>query len=248
MIRWVFLDVGNVVFNDDPQTFHIHRRYHQAVAQRRPQFTFNDFLRDREAEVRQGNRWPSQTVMRRHMSNAELDSLYESIMNELRGAYDEFNIPMPHLGSMLDALRGRFRLGIIANQVVECRGSLERRGLMPYFDVVTISEERGLQKPDAALFQWALDCEGIRPDEAVMVGDRHDNDVVPAAGLGMHTVWVRWHTLSGKGWDPVEPEALAFVESHEREPFYGRVTHPDVVPSAVVSDLLGVAPAIEGFE
>ena len=32
---------------------------------------------------------------------------------------------------------------------------------------------------------------GCRPEEAVMVGDRLDNDIFPAKALGMGTVWVR---------------------------------------------------------
>jgi pyrimidine 5'-nucleotidase len=245
MIRWVFLDIGNVVFNDDPQTYYIHRRYHEAAARRNAGFTFNDFLRDRELEVERGNRWPTQTVMRRYLSEIELADLYRTVTDEIRSQYDELNFPMSHLQDMLDALAGRYRLGVVANQVIECRGSLERRGLTSYFDVVSISEERGLHKPDPALFQWALEAAGARPDEAVMVGDRHDNDVVPAAGLGMHTIWVRWPGLNGKGWSPEGTEARAFIESHEREPFYGRVTEPDIKPSVEVADLRGVAAAVD---
>ncbi len=32
------------------------------------------------------------------------------------------------------------------------------------------------------------DC---KPDEAVMIGDRIDNDILPAKKLGVKTVWVR---------------------------------------------------------
>jgi HAD superfamily hydrolase (TIGR01509 family) len=248
MIRWVFLDIGNVLFNDDPQTYFIHRRYHQAAQARRPEFTFQQFLLDREAEVQRGNRWPTQTVMLRFLSPAELEALYRSVTDELRGAYDEVNFPMPHMQTMLQALARNYRLGVIANQVVECRGSLERRGILHCFDVVAISEECGLHKPDPALYLRALESVGAQPKECVMVGDRHDNDIVPATALGMNTVWVRWRTLAGKGWDPVEQDALHFIASHEREPFYGRVTEPAVAPSAEVADLLGVSAAIDQFQ
>jgi FMN phosphatase YigB (HAD superfamily) len=80
-----------------------------------------------------------------------------------------------------------------------------------------------------------------------MVGDRHDNDVVPAAALGMHTIWVRWRTLAGKGWESDDSDAQAFVASHEREPFYGRVTQPEIAPSAEVADLREVAAAVDSL-
>lgn len=37
---------------------------------------------------------------------------------------------------------------------------------------------------------WAK-FKGCKPNEAVMIGDRLDNDIVPAKQLGMKTVWVR---------------------------------------------------------
>src|SRR5262245_33311984 len=136
MISWVFLDIGNVIFNDDPQTYYIHRRYHEAARLHNGAFTFNHFLRDRELEVGRGNRWPTQTVMRRYLSEMELAELYRTVTDEIRGMYDELNFPMPHLQDMLGTLANRYRLGVIANQVIECRGSLERRGLIDYFEVV----------------------------------------------------------------------------------------------------------------
>src|SRR3972149_3877226 len=96
-------------------------------------------------------------------------------------------------------------------------------GWLPMFDVLAISEELSLHKPDRALFQWAMDRAGVSPDEAVRVGDRHDNDVVPAAGLGMHTIWVRWLSHADKGWHPQDPLARDFLESQDREPFYAQV-------------------------
>jgi len=245
MIRWAFLDVGNLLFNDDPQTFFIHRRYFEAAAARAPGFTFDQFLAAREREVRGGNRWPTQSVLLQFLSAEELDTLGRSVTEELRGVYDEFNFPMPSVRPMLDSLRHRFRLGIIANQIRECRASLARNQLLDYFDIVAISEELGLHKPDEAIFRWALERGACDPHETVMIGDRHDNDVVPATALGMHTIWVRWPSLAGKGWTPSGQDAHAFVASHDREPFYGRVTRPDVAPSAVVTDLPGVLDAID---
>lgn len=32
---------------------------------------------------------------------------------------------------------------------------------------------------------------GCWPENAVMVGDRIDNDIVPAKKMGMHTIWVK---------------------------------------------------------
>ena len=247
MIQWVFLDIGNVLFNDDNQTYYIHRRFSQVIAEHSPGFSFQQFLADREFEISRGHRAPTQAVMLRHISQRQLDELYHQVTQELRPLYDAMHFPMPYAQSLLEELADSYRLAIVANQVVECRASLERWNLLEYFEFVAISEEIDLHKPDPSIFRWALERADTRPDEAVMVGDRHDNDIVPASSLGMHSIWVRWPSLNHKGWEPKEPEARAFVESHEREPFYGRVTRPEVSPSAVVANLREVAPAIRSL-
>ena len=49
----------------------------------------------------------------------------------------------------------------------------------------------GVSKPDKAIFLRALAMAGCRPENAVMVGDRLDNDIRPAKDLGMTTVRMR---------------------------------------------------------
>lgn len=58
-------------------------------------------------------------------------------------------------------------------------------------DVVTSSGSRGVDKPDPAFFQAVAGLAGVGPDECVHVGDRLDNDVVPAVAAGMRAVWLR---------------------------------------------------------
>lgn len=53
------------------------------------------------------------------------------------------------------------------------------------------SAEAGCAKPDLRIFTMALDKAGCEARDAIMVGDRLDNDIVPAKKLGMKTIWVR---------------------------------------------------------
>ena len=62
--------------------------------------------------------------------------------------------------------------------------------IVPLVDTWHLSYQAGVAKPDPALFIAALGAVGARPDEAVMVGDSLDKDIVPAAALGLRTVWV----------------------------------------------------------
>ena len=53
------------------------------------------------------------------------------------------------------------------------------------------SAEEGVAKPDKRIFEIALTRAGCKPQEAAMIGDRLDNDIVPANELGMYTIWIK---------------------------------------------------------
>ena len=46
-------------------------------------------------------------------------------------------------------------------------------------------------KPDIRIFEYALDKANCSPQETCMIGDRLDNDILPAKSLGMKTVWIK---------------------------------------------------------
>lgn len=103
--------------------------------------------------------------------------------------HSELEQPYPDAAPTLEALKGRgFRLGVIANQNPGTAERLKRWNMLQYFDVVVTSAEAGVAKPDPAIFRMALEQAGCAPTQAVMVGDRIDNDVAPARALGMHSV------------------------------------------------------------
>ena len=110
--------------------------------------------------------------------------------------------------AVLETLKARgYRLGVIANQVPGTAERLEKWGILHFFDVLAPSAELGVEKPDPAIFLWALDKAGCKPENAVMIGDRIDNDILPAKALGMKTV--RMLTGPAAAYRPsVEPSDL----------------------------------------
>ena len=97
----------------------------------------------------------------------------------------------PCTTTLLGTLSQKYCLGIIANQEAGTTGRLEKWGIKQYFDVIIASTEAGCSKPDLKIFEIALNQAGCRPDNAVMIGDRLDNDIIPAKKLGMKTIWVK---------------------------------------------------------
>ncbi|HFI0173916.1 TPA: HAD family hydrolase [Streptococcus suis] len=94
----------------------------------------------------------------------------------------------PETIDVLEKLSQNYRLGIVANQSSTARELLKEWGLDSYFQVIILSEEVGIRKPDTRIFKLALEGGGIPADKAVYVGDRYDNDILPAKSLGMRTV------------------------------------------------------------
>ena len=87
-----------------------------------------------------------------------------------------------------------YRTAMIANgDSAGARNIIAACGLEDYFDVIVISEEVGIEKPDKQVFQVALDKLGVEAENAVMVGNRIDADIVGANRVGMKSVWFRWN-------------------------------------------------------
>jgi HAD superfamily hydrolase (TIGR01549 family) len=83
-----------------------------------------------------------------------------------------------------------YRIAIVANQPAE--RSAELRALAVDAEVMAMSDEIGLWKPDPAFFAHALELMGNpNPEDVAYVGDRLDNDVRPSIASGMRAVWLR---------------------------------------------------------
>jgi FMN phosphatase YigB (HAD superfamily) len=84
---------------------------------------------------------------------------------------------------------GGYRIGITGNQPAGAAAQIAELGLP--LDFVGSSAEWGVSKPDRAFFERIARGLGLAFDEILYVGDRLDNDVLPAQALGMHAVFIR---------------------------------------------------------
>jgi len=65
------------------------------------------------------------------------------------------------------------------------------------FDTVVTYEDTGEYKPSPAPFRRVLDSLDVKPEEAMMVGDWPERDIVGAAELGIRTVFARYGDTFG---------------------------------------------------
>jgi putative hydrolase of the HAD superfamily len=94
-----------------------------------------------------------------------------------------------------DIRRRGYKIALIANaDSIDARNILSACRLDSYFSATIISGELGIEKPDRRIFQAALDELGVKPGEALMVGNRLDSDIVGANRVGIKSVWFRWNS------------------------------------------------------
>ena len=81
------------------------------------------------------------------------------------------------------------RVGIVGNQTAVLEEWARASALRA--DVVSSSASLGVRKPDPRFFEAVCALMGAPPAEVAYVGDRVDNDVLPAAAAGLVAVHVR---------------------------------------------------------
>ena len=178
MIRWLFFDMGSTL-SDETKAWEARFRAQLALPEARKKgVTERCLLRAVERASREY----------RKQYRGALDDLGIRDMVPYSHALET---PYPEAADVLPRLKERYALGVIANQGAGLEERLRAFGIRAYFSVVVSSFDVGLKKPDPAIFRLALQWAGAEPEEAVMIGDRLDNDVFPAKALGMKTVWIR---------------------------------------------------------
>ncbi len=104
---------------------------------------------------------------------------------------------LPGVQELMDAVQGRAKLGIITNGFTELQDvRLQRTGMSDYFEHVIISEQVGIAKPDAGIFQHALEQMGMPcKSKVLMVGDNPHSDILGGINFGIETCWLN-HELA----------------------------------------------------
>jgi FMN phosphatase YigB (HAD superfamily) len=82
-----------------------------------------------------------------------------------------------------------YRIGIAGNQPAPAEAALEAAGVSA--DFIASSEGWGVEKPSPAFFARIAATAGVPPDEIAYVGDRLDNDILPALEAGMAAIFIR---------------------------------------------------------
>lgn len=168
-IKWIFFDIGSTLV-DESVAFR--KRVEKAVVN--TNVSYDDFY-NKMVEISKYNQNGYHKALE-----------YYGLTMAPWNSDDEF--VYPEAEECLRKLSEKYKIGIIANQIFGSEERLEKIGLLKYINLVVASAEEGVAKPDLRIFEIALSKADCKAEEAVMVGDRLDNDIVPANKIGMKTV------------------------------------------------------------
>ncbi|MGN1195274.1 MAG: HAD family hydrolase [Acutalibacteraceae bacterium] len=126
----------------------------------------------------------------------------------LQELYDSFNYDFGKHVVMLDGAvdvlkqikeRG-YILGAVTNGVSSLQNiKLDTAGIRSLFDVVVVSGDIGIYKPDRRIFDEAARRAGVENSKVLFVGDHPINDIKGALGAGMKAIRMNYGDFKGKG-------------------------------------------------
>lgn len=119
---------------------------------------------------------------------------------QLSTAYDPYyldllaqgKVLMPGAIELLEWLRSQsYTIGILSNGFKEVQHrKIRNAGLEPYIDIVVLSDDIGINKPDPRIYRYAMERAG-QPDPSahLMIGDNPDTDIAGALAAGWNAIW-----------------------------------------------------------
>jgi putative hydrolase of the HAD superfamily len=119
----------------------------------------------------------------------QADALYERFI-----VREGFMPLFDEVKDTLSRLRSRgMRLGVLSNFPPHLEETLARHGIHDYFDFFVVSSLVGLEKPDPAIFELAIERAGVPKEEILYVGDNVDDDIRGARAVGLPAILIDRH-------------------------------------------------------
>lgn len=113
-----------------------------------------------------------------------------TLANHYDTKFGDHNVIFPDSEKLLRELKVRgYIVGVITNGPSYLQNhKMDTSGLRPYCDIVVVSGDVGVHKPDSALFTYTADKLGLKAEECVYVGDHPINDIQGALSAGMRAI------------------------------------------------------------
>jgi 2-haloalkanoic acid dehalogenase type II len=135
----------------------------------------------------------------------------------LAEAYAAIRMPSvklyPGSREMLEALKERYRLGLLTNGPTELQWpKIRGTEIEALFDAIVVAGDIGIYKPDPRAFTALLDRLGVTAEEALYIGDSLTMDVDGAHGAALRCIWI---SRDGETADPDAPPDHTILDLEE---------------------------------
>jgi HAD superfamily hydrolase (TIGR01509 family) len=180
-IRAVYFDLGGVIVRTgdrEPRTKLAERLGMSYEELAKAVFENESSLRASLGAVSPQEHW-ADVIQRLGLPPSEADSVRQEFF-----AGDTLDLD---LINFLRSLRPKYRTGLLSNAWSDMREYLISQKIDDAFDQLIISAEVGIMKPDARIYQLALEKLGVTPDQAVFVDDSIVN-IEGARAVGMYAI------------------------------------------------------------
>lgn len=175
-VKWILFDLGNTLYDESLSDY---ERVYKLIANNNLSISVDEFIARMRVEAKNYAESPF-TSARKYFGitvNQEYSGEKEILFD---GVYD-----------VLEELSKTYHLGVLANQPATTLQRLKRDRIYTYFTLCLLSDIENLSKPDIRFFEYALDKIKCDPKNVIMVGDRLDNDIMPAKKTGMKTIRIK---------------------------------------------------------
>ena len=171
-IKWLFFDVGSTIMNE--------------------QIAYEHTMRDIANVANISFEKVYEIAMAYYKLNKKGDlEVARELGVSLPKWYKEDEFLYDNAIQCFETLSKKYKIGIIANQSLGTEERLAHQGILKFINLIVASAEEGVAKPDRRIFEIALERSNCKPVNAIMIGDRIDNDIIPAKRMGMNTIWIK---------------------------------------------------------
>lgn len=129
------------------------------------------------------------------------DDLIHLLAEEYIKYLSSFNHLFDYTEDLLKGLHGKYKLHVITNGFREVQHKkIRQAGIYEYFDHIIDSESVHVKKPNPKIFKHAMELAKVAPENAMMIGDNLEADIMGALDLNMNAIHVDFdkkesHTL-----------------------------------------------------
>lgn len=152
-------------------------------------WTAQQILHEIESDTRMADELFYKNVLSQYMKHAAIKTEYANTLISTVLLNRTDRRPMAGIQGFLAALAENYALGIVSNNSTSVRCIFEEYGLTKYFQVILISEEIGIEKPNPQILLKACDALCVRAEDCLYVGD-HPFDILCASSANMDCAWL----------------------------------------------------------